>query len=181
MRRRSIQSKTWVGKYVKRDFNFSKKINSQAGHYLAVQCDQMVRLLIQYWAIYSNEHLVQYHKNGQSRFTKVAQYFKMLTKMAKFRQIWSHCLARVPISFVVPILHSKSCIKVLKLDYSKRPCHKLRSMHSAKSTVLPSVFQYKWKSTWIFSYSVLFLLMKKYMTFFIFCSVFNLTFFRERK
>ena len=54
-----------------------------------------------YLAIYNNEHLVQYHKNGQSRLTilpnmketlkKIAQDFKILTKVAKFRQIWSHC------------------------------------------------------------------------------------------
>ena len=47
------------------------------------QCDQMVRLLIQYWAIYNNEHLVQYHKNGQSRFTILPNMKETLKKLPK--------------------------------------------------------------------------------------------------
>ena len=50
------------------DFSSS---SSEASNVVVVvdQCDQMVSLLIQYLAVYNNEHLFQYHKNGQSRFT----------------------------------------------------------------------------------------------------------------
>ena len=64
------------------------------------QCDHMVRLLIQNLAIYSNEHLPNPIKIGQSRLKilpsmkdtlQKCQKIKMLAKVAKFRQIWSHC------------------------------------------------------------------------------------------
>ena len=48
------------------------------------QCDQMVRLHIQYLAIYNNEHLVQYHKNGQSRFTTLPNMKGTLKKCQGF-------------------------------------------------------------------------------------------------
>ena len=48
------------------------------------QCDQMVRLHIQYLAIYTNEHLVQYHKNGQSRFVILPNMKETLQNCPRF-------------------------------------------------------------------------------------------------
>ena len=60
----------------------------------------VTRFLFQYLAIYNTEHLPYTMKNGQSRFnilpnmketlSKIAKDYKMLAKVAKFRQIWSH-------------------------------------------------------------------------------------------
>ena len=64
-----------------------------------IQCDQMVRLLIQNSAIYSNEHLPNIIKIGQSSFKflpntketlQILPKIQMLANVAKFCQIWSH-------------------------------------------------------------------------------------------
>ena len=57
------------------------------------QCDQLVILLIQYLAIYSNEHLPKTIKMAKVglNFAKYDRNTPKIAKVAKFHQIWSHC------------------------------------------------------------------------------------------
>ena len=71
----------WVHTELK-DLSFGKKsFCFITFRFFPSQCDQMVILLIQYLAIYSNEHLPQYRKNAQTRFKILPNMKETLQKL----------------------------------------------------------------------------------------------------